>query len=68
MNEHDTNLRDLATMFAMAGLLMNGRAGGSVLEEAFDYADDFMELRKPQAEEEPEAGIAALKPKRGAKK
>lgn len=72
MNEHDTNLRDLATMFAMAGLLMSGRAGGSVLEEAFDYADDFMELRQPQAEpqaeEEPEAGIAALKPKRGAKK
>jgi hypothetical protein len=64
MTEHDTNLRDLAAMFAMAGLLMSGRAGGSVLEEAFDYADDFMELRKPQVEE----GIAAIKPKARAKK
>lgn len=72
MTEHDTNLRDLAAMFAMAGLLMRGRVGSSVLEEAIDYADDFMERRQPKTEpqvaDEPEAGIALLKPKRGAKK
>jgi hypothetical protein len=73
MNEHDKNLRDLATMFAIAGLLMRGRVGANrVADEALGYADAFMALRQPQtepqAEEEPEAGIAALKPKRGAKK
>jgi hypothetical protein len=74
MNEHDTNLRDLAAMFAMAGLLMSmyEERGVRIVDEAFKYADEFMERRQPQAEpqaeEEPEAGIAALKPKRGAKK
>lgn len=68
MNEHDTNLRDLAAMFAIAGLLMRGREGPSVADDALKYADEFMAAREPQAEEEPEAGIAALKPKRGAKK
>ena len=70
MNEHDTNLRDLATMFAMAGLLMRNREDERIVASAFDIADKFMELRQAetQAEEEPEAGIAALKPKRGAKK
>lgn len=64
MTEHDTNLRDLAAMFAMAGLLMRGRVGSSVLEEAIDYADEFMERREPKVEE----GIAAIKPKARAKK
>jgi len=75
MTEHDTNLRDLAAMFAMAGLLMRGRVGANgVADEALGYADAFMKHRQPQAEEEPEvadepdAGIAALKPKARAKK
>jgi len=72
MNEHETNLRDLVTMFAIAGLLMRGREGPSVADDALKYADEFMAAREPQAEpqaeEEPDAGIAALKPKRGAKK
>jgi hypothetical protein len=55
-------------MFAIAGLLMRGREGPSVADDALKYADEFMAAREPQAEEEPEAGIAALKPKRGAKK
>ena len=68
MTEHDTNLRDLAAMFAMAGLLMRGREDRLMVDSAFNIADEFMERRQPQAEEEPDAGIAALKPKRGAKK
>jgi hypothetical protein len=64
MNEHDTNLRDLAAMFAMAALLMRGRELDSVVTPAFDIADKFMEQRQPQVEE----GIAALKPKARAKK
>ena len=68
MNEHDTNLRDLVTMFAIAGLLMRGREGPSVADEALKYADEFMAAREPEVVDEPDAGIAALKPKRGAKK
>lgn len=64
MTEHDTNLRDLAAMFAMAGLLMRNREGESIVESAFDIADRFMELRQPEVEE----GIAAIKPKARAKK
>jgi hypothetical protein len=55
-------------MFAMAGLLMRGREDIRIVDSAFDIADKFMEQRQPQAVDEPDAGIAALKPKRGAKK
>jgi len=68
MTEHDTNLRDLAAMFAMAGLLMRNREDERIVASAFDIADAFMDAREPQVEEEPDAGIAALKPKRGVKK
>jgi hypothetical protein len=66
MTEHDTNLRDLAAMFAMSGLLMSmyEERGVRIVDEAFKYADEFMERRQPQVEE----GIAALKPKARAKK
>jgi len=65
MNEHDTNLRDLAAMFAMAGLLMRDREGGvDLVKYALAYADEFMEARQPKVEE----GIAAIKPKARAKK
>ena len=64
MTEHDTNLRDLAAMFAMAGLLMRNREDILIVESAFDIADKFMELRQPQVEE----GIAAIKPKARVKK
>lgn len=64
MTEHDTNLRDLAAMFAMAGLIMRGRELDSVVTPAFNIADEFMEHRQPQVEE----GIAAIKPKARAKK
>jgi hypothetical protein len=64
MNEHDTNLRDLAAMFAMAGLLMRGREDILIVATAFDIADKFMEARQPEVEE----GIAAIKPKARAKK
>lgn len=68
MTEHDTNLRDLAAMFAMAGLLMRNREDERIVASAFDIADAFMDAREPKAADEPEAGIALLKPKRGAKK
>jgi len=55
MNEHDENLRDLAAMFAMTGLLMRDKENVDVMETAFDLADQFLSARKS------EGGIAAIK-------
>ena len=60
MTEHETNLRDLAAMFAMAALLVNEGQGEPIAATAFELADQFMLARNPI----PEDGIAALKPKR----
>jgi hypothetical protein len=58
MAEHDENLRDLAAMFALTGILMRDKQGVDAIETAFDLADQFMEARKP------EQGIAAIKKSR----
>ena len=60
MNEHEQNLRDLAAMFALVGLLIRNEEGIAIVPTAFDLADQFMQERNPT----PEDGIAALKPKR----
>lgn len=60
MTEHEDNLRDLAAMFAMCGLLLRGSDRAGLTDEAYDLADDFMESRAAH----PEQGIAAIKPKR----
>lgn len=62
MND-DNNMRDLAAMFAMCGLIMRGYTGLAVTEMAYDYADDFMDTRANRVEDRDE-GIAAIKPKR----
>ena len=56
MTEHETNLRDLAAMFALVGLLIRNREGEDIIPAAFDIANEFMQARAPQD------GIAALKP------
>ena len=63
MTEHDTNLRDLAAMFAMCGLIMRGENGVGITDVAYDFADDFMETRANRMDN-PDQGIAAIKPKR----
>jgi len=62
MTEHETNLRDLAAMFAMAGLLVRNftEHGEAIVPTAFNLANEFMQARNPIKEE----GIAAIKPKR----
>jgi hypothetical protein len=45
MTEHEQNLRDLAAMFAMAGLLIRKVAGEDIVSAAFDLANQFMEER-----------------------
>ena len=60
MTEHEQNLRDLAAMFALTGLLARNREGEAIVPTAFDIANEFMEARNPIKEE----GIAAIKPKR----
>lgn len=61
MTEHDNNMRDLAAMFAMCGIIMRGenRHIESVSEEAFQYADEFMKTRSGT-----DQGIAAIKRKK----
>ena len=55
--EHDTNLRDLASMFALVGLIIRNRDGDNLVESAHDIADEWMETRN----KEPEEGLAAIK-------
>jgi hypothetical protein len=55
--EHDTNLRDLASMFALTGLIIRNREGENVAEAAYEIADQWMEARN----KEPEKGLAAIK-------
>lgn len=63
MTEHEENLRDLAALFALTGLLARNTTGvGVVIPAAFDLADEFMQIRKRAVA--PEDGIAAIKPNR----
>ena len=62
MTDHDTNLRDLAAMFAMTGLLIRNREGENIVSKSFDMADLFMETRELKAEEQ--QGIVAIKKKK----
>jgi len=48
MTEHETNLRDLAAMFALTGLLIRNEEGVAIVPTAFDLANEFMEQRKEQ--------------------
>ena len=63
MSDDDKNMRDLAAMFAMCGLIMRGESGLVITEMAYDYAEDFMDTRASRTEH-PDQGIAAIKPKR----
>ena len=55
MTEHEQNLRDLAAMFAMTGLLVRNKKGDDIIAFAFELADLFMKARAPQ-----EGGIADI--------
>jgi hypothetical protein len=55
--DHNTNLRDLASMFALAGLIIRNREGENLVEAAHEIADQWMEARS----KEPEEGLAAIK-------
>lgn len=58
MNEHEANLRDLAAMFAMCGLIMRNDPVPiyNIIEQSFKVADKFMEERSAPTE-----GIASIK-------
>ena len=53
--EHEQNLRDLAAMFAMTGVVIRNRRGDDIIASAFELADLFMKARTPQ-----EGGIADI--------
>lgn len=60
MTEHEQNLRDLAAMFAMAGLIIRNREGDDLIPMAFDLANDFIKARNPTQD----GGITDITPKR----
>jgi hypothetical protein len=62
MTEHETNLRDLAAMFALTGLIMRNREGENLTDAAYELADEMMEARKI-----PEEGIVTIRKKRNVK-
>ena len=55
MTEHEQNLRDLAAMFAMTGVVIRNKKGDDIIASAFEMADLFMKARTPQ-----EGGIADI--------
>jgi hypothetical protein len=55
--EHDTNLRDLASMFALTGLIIRNKEGENLAETAHEIADQWLHARN----KEPEEGLAAIK-------
>lgn len=72
MNDHEDNLRDLAAMFAMMGLLASwGRKLPDDLREvpecAYQLANEFMDVRQDEAEDRKAQGIASIKRKRAPK-
>ena len=65
MNEED--LRDCFAMFALAGAIMNKEPWTA--EQLWSIADDMVESRtKKENENEEDAGIAAVVPKRSRRK
>lgn len=61
MTEHEENLRDLAAMFAMCGLIMNGdHSLESIPNLAYKTADALLAERNNDSD----GGIAAIKPKK----
>jgi hypothetical protein len=62
MTEHENNLRDLAAMFALTGLIIRDRPGENLPESAYEIADAMMDARKSSEE-----GIVTIKKKRNAK-
>ena len=55
--EHEDTLRDLAAMFALAGLVMRGHEDDGLTDKAYDLAEEFMDTRANR----PERGIAGIK-------
>jgi hypothetical protein len=60
MSDHERDLKDLASMFAMCGLIMNGDyRPAEIAVVSHQLADFWLKARNSQAEE----GIAAITPK-----
>lgn len=61
MSEHEENMRDLAAMLAMCGLIINGDYSlDSIPALAYKTADNMLDERTRSTDD----GIAAITPKR----
>jgi hypothetical protein len=59
---NDDDFRDVCAMFAMNGLLAQGFNDYSVARTAYKMADEMLEARNKEPEQE--VGIVAAKPRR----
>jgi len=57
MDEHQANLKDLASILILAALIISERDSENLAEEAHEIADQWLEARN----KEPEEGLAAIK-------
>lgn len=57
MNDHEEQLRDVAAMLAMCGLIIRSGNDASTIPKAFEIADEFMSERLNAGK-----GIVAIKP------
>lgn len=65
MTEHEQNLRDLAAMFALAGLIISDQEPNirAAANKAYQYADHLLAARDPEPAAD-EGGLVAIKPTR----
>jgi mannose/cellobiose epimerase-like protein (N-acyl-D-glucosamine 2-epimerase family) len=63
---NDNDLRDCFAMFALAGAVMAGKS--RTADEVWQIADEMMEARKKEKDDEEDTGIAAVVPKRPRKR
>jgi hypothetical protein len=63
---NDEDLRDCFAMFAMVGVIIRGDAW--LPKDIWALADDMVETRKKEKENEEDSGIAAVVPKRTRKR
>lgn len=51
MSIDEMTMEDMAAMFAMMGMLASGKGGTHVVDQAYSYADYFVETKQKREQE-----------------
>jgi hypothetical protein len=51
MSIDEITMEDMVAMFAMLGMLASGKGGTHVVDQAYSYADYFVELKQKREQE-----------------